>query len=303
MKAVRFHEFGGPDVLRYEDAERPTAGPGQVLVEVAGTTFNPVDAAFRLGFMQQDMPVELPHIPGLDLAGTIVGTGEQVVAFLPMTLDGASAEFVAVDRELLAPAPASIPLADAAALPSGALTAWQGLFEHAGLQPGQRLLINGGGGAVGGFAIQLAKQAGAYVIATASPRSTEAVRAAGADEIIDYTAGPVGTEPVGTEPVDAVLNLARVDDAAMAALVALVKPGGVLVSTTSPAQEDQERQVRTISMYLRNDAKQLTDITAQVDAGTLKLDIGARFPLAELAKVHEESAAGALRGKTVITVR
>ena len=297
MKAVRFHEFGGPEVLRYEEADQPVPGPGQVLVKVAGTAYNPVDAAFRAGFMQQAMPVKLPFIPGLDLAGTVVDSGEQVIAFLPMTSDGASAEFVVVDRELLAPAPTSVPLADAAALPSGALTAWQGLFEQAGLQSGQRILINGAGGAVGGFAVQLAKQAGAYVIATASPRSVAAVRSAGADEIIDHT-----TTAVTTEPVDVVLNLVRADEATMAGLVALVKPGGVLVSTAAPAAEDQERKVKTISMYVRSDAKQLEALAAQVDAGTLKLDIGARYPLSELAKVHEEATTGTIHGKIIIEV-
>lgn len=296
MKAVRFHEFGGPEVLRYEETAKPTAGPGQVLVKVAGTAYNPLDSAVRAGFMRDAMPIELPHTLGVDLAGTIADTGEPIIAFLPVTQDGASAEFVAVDRELLAPAPTSVPLADAAALPSSALTAWQGLFEHIGLTSGQRLLINGAGGAVGGFAVQLAKQAGAWVIATASARSTEAVRGAGADEIIDYTAGPISTEPV-----DAVFNLARTDEATMAALVALVKPGGVLVSTASPAQEDQERKVKTTSMYVRSDTEQLTDIAGRVDAGTLKLDIGSRFPLAELAEAHKQSETGALRGKTVIT--
>jgi len=297
MKAVRFHEFGGPEVLRYEEADQPVPGPGQVLVKVAGTAYNPVDAAFRAGFMQQAMPVKLPFIPGLDLAGTVVDSGEQVIAFLPMTSDGASAEFVVVDRELLAPAPTSVPLADAAALPSGALTAWQGLFEQAGLQSGQRILINGAGGAVGGFAVQLAKQAGAYVIATASPRSVAAVRSAGADEIIDHT-----TTTVTTEPVDVVFNLVRADEATMAGLVALVKPGGVLVSTAAPAAEDQERKVKTISMYVRSDAKQLEALAAQVDAGTLKLDIGARYPLSELAKVHEEATTGTIHGKIIIEV-
>ena len=302
MKAVQFHEFGGPEVLRYEDAERPTPGPGQVLVKVAGTSFNPVDASFRAGFMRQVIPVELPHIPGIDLAGTVVegdgfAAGDAVIGFLPMTQNGASAEYVLAPGEILAKAPTSVPLADAAALPAAALTAWQALFEHAGLQSGQRILINGASGAVGGFAVQLAANAGAHVIATASPRSADAVRAAGADEILDYTE----TE-VSPDPVDVVLNLVRADEPAMAALVALVKPGGVLVSTTTPAQEDNDRKVKTISMYTRSDAEQLTEIADRVDAGTLKLDIGARYPLAEIAKVHERKAADTIRGKVVIEI-
>jgi NADPH:quinone reductase-like Zn-dependent oxidoreductase len=302
MKAVQFHEFGGPDVLRYEEAERPTPRPGQVLVKVAGTSFNPVDASFRAGFLREVIPVELPHIPGIDLAGTVVegdgfAPGESVIGFLPMTENGASAEYVLAPGEILAKAPTSVPLADAAALPAGALTAWQALFEHAGLRSGQRILINGAGGAVGGFAVQFAARAGAHVIATASPRSAAAVRSAGADEIIDYT-----VSKVSPDPVDVVLNLVRADEASMAALVALVKPGGVLVSTAAPAHEDKDRKVKTISMYVRNDAKQLTEIANRLDAGTLKLDISARYPLTEIAKVHEQSAAGALRGKVIIEI-
>jgi NADPH:quinone reductase-like Zn-dependent oxidoreductase len=293
MKAVRFHEYGGQDVLRYEDADRPVPGDGQVLVRVAGTTFNPVDAAIRAGYMRQAMPVTLPHTPGVDLSGTVEGTGEAVIAFLPMLADGASAEYVAVDRALLAPAPANVPLADAAALPSSALTAWQALFEHARLEPGQRVLVNGGGGAVGGYAIQLAAQAGAYVIATASARSRDAVRAHGAAEVIDYTAGPVRTD----QPVDVVVHLARGD---AGGIVEQLKPGGVLVSAVGPVEA---AGVRVIPMGVRSDAAQLAELARRVEAGTLALDISARYPLTDLAEVHALGEKGAFRGKVVITVR
>ena len=109
-------------------------------------------------------------------ASTNVAVGDAVIGFLPMTADGAAAEYVVAPAEILAPAPTSIPLADAAALPMVGLTAWQALFDDAGLAAGQRVLINGAGGAVGGYAVQLAKRAGAHVIATASPRSRERVR-------------------------------------------------------------------------------------------------------------------------------
>jgi NADPH:quinone reductase-like Zn-dependent oxidoreductase len=222
-----------------------------------------------------------------------------VIGFLPMTSPGAAAEFAVVPADALAAAPRTIPLADAAAIPAVALTAWQGLVEHLALQPGQRILINGAGGGVGGYAVQFAKQAGATVIATASPRSTDAVRAAGADQIVDYTATTV-TDAIG-EPVDAVFNLVGADEAAMAALVALIKPGGMLVSTASPAPEDAERKVRTMNMYVRSDAGQLAEIVRRIDAGTVTVDVSARHPLAEVARVHELSAAGNLRGKVVIT--
>ena len=169
MKAIQFHEFNGP--LTLDEIARPEAGDGQSLVKVAATSFNPVEAAFRAGLM----PVELPHIPGLDVSGSV--SGRPVIGFLPMGANGAAAEYAIAPTDSLADAPTTIPLTDAAAIPAVALTAWQGLFEHAQLQPGQRVLINGAGGGVGGFAVQFAKQAGATVIATASPRSADQVRA------------------------------------------------------------------------------------------------------------------------------
>src|SRR5689334_13653974 len=147
MKAVRYHSYGDSDVLAYEDADRPAAGPGQVVVRVAGAAFNPVDVAIRAGFMREVFPVDFPAVPTFDVSGVITEVGERVsgwnegdavVAFLPMTGPGAAAEFAAVPAELLAAAPRSVELADAAALPSSGLTAWQALFEVAGLQAGQR---------------------------------------------------------------------------------------------------------------------------------------------------------------------
>ena len=215
MKAVRFHEFGDPEVLRYEDVERPVPGPGVARIRVAATSFNPVDAGIRAGYLRDVFPVALPHTPGIDVAGSIdavgegvgdINVGDAVIGFLPMVADGAAAEYVVAAAESLTLAPSSIPLADAAALPTVGLTAWQALFVHTEVVAGQRVLINGAGGAVGGFAVQLAKNAGAHVIATASPRSSERVRAAGAHQIIDHTTTSVAAAV--TEPVDVLLNLA-----------------------------------------------------------------------------------------------
>ncbi|MFC4471779.1 NADP-dependent oxidoreductase, partial [Streptomyces xiangluensis] len=172
MKAVRFHEYGDPSVLSYEDVEQPVPGVGQVLVRVAATSFNGVDGNIRGGFMQGPIPVALPHTPGIDVSGTVealgegvadVEIGDRVVGFLPMAGDGAAAEYVVAPAGILTPAPKSVPLPDAAALPLVGLTAWQALFDHAKLAAGQRVLVNGAGGAVGGYAVQLAKNAGAYV--------------------------------------------------------------------------------------------------------------------------------------------
>jgi NADPH:quinone reductase-like Zn-dependent oxidoreductase len=309
MKAVRFHEYGDPDVLRYEDVDEPVPGTGQVRMRVAATTFNGVDGNIRAGFMQGPMPLTLPHIPGLDVAGTIdalgegvsdLNVGDQVVGFLPFVVDGASAEYVLAPAESLAPAPTSVPLADAAALPLVGLTAWQALFDHAELKAGQRILISGAGGAVGGYAVQLATAAGAYVVATSSPRSSEQVKAAGADEVIDHTTTEI-TSAV-TEPVDVLLNLAPITPDEFTALAARVRDGGVVVSTTvwMPAPADEERGVRAIDLFVRNDANQLAELVARVDRGELTVDVAERVPLRDLASVHGRAAAGALSGKVIV---
>ncbi|MFI7545824.1 NADP-dependent oxidoreductase [Actinoplanes sp. NPDC049599] len=309
MKAVRFHEYGDPSVLRYEDVEQPVPGAGQVLIRVAATSFNGVDGNIRGGFMQGPIPVTLPHTPGIDVSGTVAALGEgvsgaeigdRVVGFLPMTADGAAAEYVVAPAEILAPAPTSVPLADAAALPIVGLTAWQALFDHAQLAAGQRVLINGAGGAVGGYAVQLAKRADAYVIATAGARSIDQAKAAGADEVIDHTSTEVNAAV--SEPVDVVLNLAPIDPAQLAALVTLIRPGGVLVNTTvwMPAPSDEQRGVRGINLFVRSDADQLSRLVALIDSGELRVDVARRVPLAELPAVHARAAAGDLPGKTVI---
>jgi NADPH:quinone reductase-like Zn-dependent oxidoreductase len=309
MKAVRFHEYGDPSVLRYEDVEQPVPGAGQALIRVAATSFNGVDGNIRAGFMQGPIPVVLPHTPGIDVSGTIAAlgdgvegfeAGDRVVGFLPMAEDGAAAEYVVAPVEILASAPTKVALADAAALPTVGLTAWQALFDHAKLAAGQRVLINGAGGAVGGYAVQLAKNAGAYVIATASPRSSGRVKAAGADEVIDHTATAVTALTI---PVDVVLNLAPIEPAQLAALLDLIRPDGVLVNTTvwMPAPSDEQRGVRGIDLFVRSDAQQLAHLVELVDRGELRVEVVRQIPLAELSALHADAAAGNLpSGKVVV---
>ena len=307
MKAVRYHAYGDSDVLVYEDADRPAAGSGQVVVKVAGAAFNPVDVAIRAGFMQPVFPVTLPHIPNFDVAGVVdeVGegvsgwsAGDMVVAFLPMTAPGAAAEYVAVPADLLAAAPRTVELADAAALPSASLTASQALFEHADVKPGQSVLINGAGGAVGGYAVQLAKQAGALVTATASAGSASRIRSYGADQIVDYTATPL-RQAVAGQRFDVVLNLVRTSPEETAPLADLTADGGAFVSTTGPAP-DPGRGVRAMQMSARSDAAQLAGLVARVEAGDLTIDVAQRRPLADLPAVHDQAAAGQLPGKTIL---
>ncbi|MFJ8011784.1 NADP-dependent oxidoreductase [Streptomyces sp. NPDC096339] len=263
MRAARFHSYGSPDVIRDEEVPRPVPSPGEVLVEVAATSFNPSELALRAGMLRDVLPLTLPHTPGWDLAGTVVSTGERVIGRLDA--GGAAAHYVAVAPELLVPAPRSIPLTAAAAIPVAGLTAWQALFEAARIGAGSRILIIGAGGGVGSFAVQLARRAGAEVL----------------------------TAEDG-EPVDVVLNLAPIAPAAAAALPALLRPGGTAVSVATPIPGG-------IHLVARPDTGQLSRLVGLVDEGELAVTPAAVRPLAELADVHAEAEAGTLaRGKTIL---
>jgi NADPH:quinone reductase-like Zn-dependent oxidoreductase len=309
MKAVRYHRYGGSDVLAYEDAPRPVTGPQQVLIKVAATSFNPVDAGIRGGYLAQVYTIDFPHTPGVDVAGTIAEIGEDVegwnvgdavVAFLPLDADGAAADYALAPAESLAAAPTTVDLADAAALPEAALTAWQPLFEIAGLTGGQSVLINGASGAVGGYAIQLAKQAGAVVTATAKARDADRLRGYGADRIvdyIDYTQSPIVVEGA---PFDVVLNLVATTDEQTEALLGVVADGGFHVGTMVFGPQNPDRHVRTQRVFVRSDAAQLAGLVSRVDAGQLHVEVVNRRPLEDAAAVHEDSDAGRLHGKTIL---
>ena len=301
MKAARIHEQGGPDVIRYEDAPKPAPGPGEVLLKVAAAGFNPADGGDRSGRYRS---VTLPFTLGFDVSGTVeeadpdcgFAVGDGVIGRLDH--GGASAEYAVAPADVLVRAPERIPLPDAAAIPVAGLTAWQAVHEHAQVKDGQRILVNGAGGGVGGFAVQLAKRAGAYVIATASPRSADAVRAQGADEVIDYTT----TSPADAvqEPVDAVLSLVFVGPEAGESLAGLVRPGGVIVSITGRIDVSEDLDIRSVGFSARNDPEILTELVRLVDAGQLTVDVAERLPLSELAEVHRRSEAGRTRGKVIL---
>jgi NADPH:quinone reductase-like Zn-dependent oxidoreductase len=309
MKAVLYHRYGGSEVLQYEDVRRPAPGVGQVLVKVAATSFNPVDAGIRGGYLSEVYAITFPHVPGIDVAGTIAelgdgvkgwNVGDAVVGLLPLDAEGAAADYVIAPAEVLTTAPRSVALADAAALPTVGLTAWQALFDIAGLKAGQTILINGAGGAVGGYAVQLAKQAGAVVTATASARSATRLRRYGVDRLIDYidyTATPIA---VDGQPFDVVLNLVSTSPEQTAALVGVVADGGFHIGTMTSGQEDPERRARTQRVFVRSDAVQLAELVNRVDAGQLHIDVADRRPLTEVAAVHDDSDANRLPGKTIL---
>src|SRR5712672_64055 len=196
MKAIRIHNYGGPEVLQYEDAPRPKPQAGEVLIRVHAAGVNPIDWKVRQGHMKDFWPHKFPLILGWDLSGVVeelgrgvsrFKIGDEVYSVPDVSRDGAYAEYIVVRESEIALKPKSLHHIRAATVPLAALTAWQALFDTGQLQPGQRVLIHGGSGGVGHFAVQLAKWKGAYVFATASTKNQELLRELGADEIIDYS--------------------------------------------------------------------------------------------------------------------
>jgi NADPH:quinone reductase-like Zn-dependent oxidoreductase len=306
MKAIRYSRFGAPAVLELVDADVPDIADDQVLIRVAGTAHNSLDAKIRSGDLAGVIPVQLPHTPGLDVAGRVeaVGAGvtawdvgDEVIGFLPVVENGAAAQFVAAPAQVLAAAPRGVALSDAAALPSSALTAWQALTEH-GEIAGRRVLINGAGGGVGGYAVQLAAALGAHITAVAGPRSHEAVRRFGVDDIVDYTS----TDVTGLDPrrFDLLVNLVTAPGPTSTRLTELVADHGTIVSATFPIPADPSRDVDSVALFARSDATQLAELAARVERNTLDLNITGRYQLGELSRVHTLDADGALHVKTVV---
>ena len=289
MRAARIHRHGGPDVITLEDITLPEPAPGQVLVKVAATSFNPTETALRSGVLNDIAPVELPLTLGWDVAGTIAALGEGVQTHavgdrVVGWITGAAAEFAVAEATMVVRAPRTLPLADAAALPLAGLTAWQAI-ETARLRAGERILINGAGGGIGGFAIQLVKRQGAHVIATASPRSRNAVKLHGADEIVDYTTTPLPT-------ADVVLNLVGRPDPKLGKL------GTRIVTAAAPVEAPPG--VTSTHIVARNTPTQLAALVSLVDSAPLTVDVAERRSLDELATLHRRSEAGDIRGKVIV---
>jgi len=236
MKAIRIHNYGGPEVLQYEDAPRPEPQAGEVLVRVHAAGVNPIDWKVREGHMKDFWPHKFPLILGWDVSGTVeeVGSGpaaegrfkigDEVYSLPDPTRNGAYADYIVVREPELALKPNSLHHIRAAAVPLAALTAWQSLFDTAQLQPGQRVLIHAGSGGVGHFAVQLAKWKGAYVFATASTKNQDLLRELGVDEPIDYTQQRF--EDIARK-IDIVLD--TLGDETQERSWSVLKKGGVLV--------------------------------------------------------------------------
>ncbi len=308
MQAVRFHSYGAPNVLVMEEAPRPQAGAGEVLLRVHAAGVNPLDWKVRAGHVKEWLRHRLPLIPGWDVSGVVEAVGPEVTAFktgeavygmLDFNRQGAYAEYVAARTGELARKPRSIDHIRAAAVPLAALTAWQALFEVAGLAPWHTVLIHAAAGGVGHFAVQLAKWKGAKVIGTASAGNAGFLRDLGADEVIDYRT--TRFEEV-VRNVDVVLDAMGGDTQQRSWQV--LKKGGILVATlgiSSPAAA-REHEVRGQGVSVHADSAQLTQIAALIDAGDLKPAVTTVLPLAEAARAHELSQAGHVRGKIVLQV-
>jgi NADPH:quinone reductase-like Zn-dependent oxidoreductase len=308
MRAIHLHGRGGPDDLVYEEAPRPRAGAGEVLVRVAATAVIATELTWDVTYQAADgAPRPLP-IPGHDLSGVVAEVGAGIVepavgaavyALTAFDRDGAEAEYAIALPGELAPRPRTLDDVQAAAVPLAALTAWQALFTHAGLSAGQTVLIHGAAGGVGTYAVQLARWAGARVIATASARHADFLRDLGAGEVIDYAA--TRFEDVVHE-VDVAFDLVGGDTLERSWQV--VKAGGVLVSVVSPrpAERAPRRGVRFVWFVVEPNGEQLRQIGALLDARQVRPVVARVFPLAEARRAYEEGAQGHARGKLVLTI-
>lgn len=310
MKAIRIHGRGGPDHLVYEDAPQPQPGPGEVLVRVYAAGIIRTELGWPDTYQTKaGRTRELP-IPGHDVSGvveevgpgvTTLTRGAEVYALTAFDRDGAEADYTIALPGELAPRPRSLNYVEAAAVPLSALTAWQALFEYAGLTAGQTILIHGAAGGVGVFAVQLARWAGARVIATASARNNDFLRELGASEIIDYTT--TRFEDV-VHDVDVVFDTVGGDTLQRSWQV--VKKGGALVTVVSPQPSLEEAKaygVRPFWFIVEPSREQLTQIGELIDAGQLRSIVEAVLPLSQARQAYEQGASGHTRGKIVLRVR
>ncbi|MGI5240487.1 NADP-dependent oxidoreductase [Dactylosporangium sp. CA-139066] len=299
MRAISQERFGGPEVLHVVDIEPPSTAPGEVLVRVHAAGVNPADWKRRAGLLRRFG--EPPFTVGLDFAGTADGTAVFGVVLPPR---GTYAEFVAVPRVQLAPAPEGLDPVHAAALPTTALTAWQALVRGAGLQRGQRVLVHAAAGGIGHLAVQIAKARGAYVIGTARRDKHDFVAGLGADEVVDYTAVDF-TKAV--QDVDVVLDPIAGDYGPRS--LEVLSPDGILVDVrgTGPDRTAvralaQERGLRYTQFGFTPSGEDLRKIAAMVESGTLGVAVDRVLPLEEAARAHELSESGPVRGKIVLAV-
>ena len=306
MRAVRAHEFGGPEQLVLEEIARPEPGPGEILVKNYAVGVLPVEWKIRQGLFKNYMPVRLPYLPGSAIAGVVEAVGPGVSEFEPgqavfgRANKGAYAEYATALAENLALKPEGLGYDEAATISGSATPAWVALFDNGRLEAGQRVLIHAAAGGVGLFAVQFARLKGATVLATAGPDNLAFVRSLGAQEVIDYTAGPF-EEMVA--PVDLVIDIVGGDTLERSFKV--VKPGGTLVSLLAPP--DQARAAALGIRATDNRVEQpypsrqlLQTIGDLMAGGKVRTHIGKIFPLEQAAQAHALSQTGHGRGRIIL---
>ncbi|SDG65829.1 NADPH:quinone reductase [Pedobacter terrae] len=308
MKAVRIHEFGGPEVLSIDDIPMPQPASDEVLIKVHATSVNPVDWKIREGHHTGKFPAKLPLTMGWDVSGTIEEVGEKVSAFKKgdevygrpdPTKNGAYAEYIVVKANIISIKPTSIGHTEAAAVPLAGLTAWQGLFDHGLLKAGQKVLIHAAAGGVGTYAVQFAKWKGAYVIGTASDSNADFLKRLGADEIIDYK-----MEDFEAILKDVDLVLDTIGKETQLKSLNILKEGGRVVTTLMPefVAEAKAKKVHLIGFMAQSIPAQLAEIATLIDSGKVKPIIEKVLPFTSAKQAQIESEQGHTRGKIVLQV-
>ncbi|MFJ9244596.1 NADP-dependent oxidoreductase [Streptomyces sp. NPDC101776] len=311
MRAVRAHERGGPEQLTYESAPRPEPAPGEVLLAVRAASITSGeldwDASWtdRLDGSGRD---RTPVVPSHEVSGVVaalgpgvteLSVGDEVYGLIPFTRDGAAAEYVAVPADVLAAKPTRLDHDSAAAVPLAALTAWQGLVGHAALASGQQVLVQGGAGGVGSFAVQIAKALGARVTATALPQDREFVTRLGADRVVDYS-----TERFEDQVADVDVVFDAVGGETQSRSWAVLRPGGTLVSIVRPPDPgaSTDATARGVFFVVEPDRAGLEAVTGLIDDGQLAPAVDRVVPLAETRAAYEALAKEHRRGKIVLHV-
>jgi NADPH:quinone reductase-like Zn-dependent oxidoreductase len=311
IKAAYFEKRSDADnpYPTYGDVPRPAPSEGEILIWVHATSIMPTERTWRTTWeTQAGEPRTFPVILGHEFAGLVaaVGTtvrgldvGEEVYGMNDLDKQGAQAEYCLTRPEQIAPMPSSIGYNKAAAVPISALTAWQALVEHGHVAAGQRVLIHGGSGSVGAFAVQIARSLGAYVITTASTEYLDLARSFGPDELIDYST--TRFEDV-VHDVDLVVD--TVGQQTQERSWSVLKPGGLLVSIVSPPSQElaAARQAKGLYFIVRADHEQLGEVARLIDSGKLKALVAAEFPLDRAPEAYAFAAAGHHGGKTILRV-
>lgn len=303
IRSLQLMQYGGPDTVRIADLPAPVAGPVQVLVRVHAAGVNALDWKVREGYVKDAFPLPLPAVLGIELAGVVEQVGSDVSLFKvgdrvmgPLGGLGAYADLVAVDVDKLAVLPEGLSMVQAAALPVAAVSAWQSLHLAGPLNAGQRILIHGAAGAVGGFAVQFAHQAGAHVSATALGSHADYVHGLGADHVIDYQTSQFESL---VKNVDLVLDYVGGDT--LERSWSVLAEDGVIVSTASPAILASTPAGRCGLWFMNQpDAARLADIARQVAAGRLQSQVAAVVSFEDLPAAIERSRTLPQMGKTVV---